>query len=269
KYVVRTAGRTLPISSPKQNLAPGAYTVYYLPRSGWLLSAERSGGNPEGETRGDWAETPWARWDGSSAPPPDPAYFDPADQLRAQQQGLPFAPPPAGPGPIVLDALAQAHGFSQAALYANRAGRVGEGQGFLLLRSAASSFLFGAGSIAVAVFVWSTVASAGDADPGALAGGGVFALAFVGAGLFMLYTSRRAIGDALEGRAVSVEGQGSRTTSVSSESSTTYYCSVGTVQFTVPRATYEALVEGIVYRAYYAPRSQTLLSTEPVAGMGA
>jgi hypothetical protein len=71
--------------------------------------------------------------------------------------------------------------------------------------------------------------------------------------------------DALSGRVEVVAGRGSKYSRVSHgrrSSTTHYYYEIGMMRFEVSRAAYHAFVEGVAYRAYYAPHSKNLVNIE-------
>lgn len=70
--------------------------------------------------------------------------------------------------------------------------------------------------------------------------------------------------DIATGRAESIEGVGRRIALPLSHRSRAYQ--IGARRFSVPPGVFEALVDGLPYRAYYTSRSGILVSIEPLAG---
>ena len=102
-------------------------------------------------------------------------------------------------------------------------------------------------------------------DPGGVAAGLFFlalGLAAIWAGLVGEY--RR---DLHAGRVAMVEGRGRKRYGSGDDGLRLGYV-VGDREFDVSEAGYNALVEGLPYRAYYLPRSGKLVNIEPVAPGG-
>jgi hypothetical protein len=77
----------------------------------------------------------------------------------------------------------------------------------------------------------------------------------------------RNLGDALSGALETVQGAGAKSTEQRSSGRsrrTVYLYNIGNLNFEVPQGAYQALIDGLEYRAYYVPRTRQLLSIEPL-----
>jgi hypothetical protein len=77
----------------------------------------------------------------------------------------------------------------------------------------------------------------------------------------------RNLGDALSGVIETVQGVAAKSTEQRSSGRSrrrVYLYNIGNLNFEVPQAAYQALIDGLEYRAYYVPRTRQLLSIEPL-----
>lgn len=229
RYVVQAGGRRLGYEAARGNLEPGAYTFYYLPRSGWVVGAEPADG-----------------WAGSS----EPADLGSTRQVESAAFDL-------------RSVLAQANDFSLLALEANRSGRLGEGQGDRIILTSVGTLLGGVAFAVLGALIGVLVASQQRSPGGDSLAPWIVVAAFVLTGLFLLYRAARLIADATGGRVEMTEGVGRRSR-WRSKRSVTYHYHVDKLSFTVSRAAHDALLEDRVYRFYYTPRTKTLVAVEPV-----
>lgn len=206
-YVATVAGRSLLLPPGAAMPPPGPYRLYYLSRSGWLVSAV----------------------------PLQPAEVTPA---------------------VLTARLAQANGLLAGALAANRAGRLGEGQGRWLLRP-----LRGAAALVVAVVLVGLALAAL-----AVAAGQPWLTAAVVLAVVMIVfgDAARIIGaarDAADKRVLAVDGEVERVGG-GSRSRPRYFYALGELRFSVTEAGYYALDETRRYRLYYVPHSTRLTNIE-------
>jgi hypothetical protein len=232
-YVAEAGGGGLLSVTGDLNLPPGAYRFFFLPVGRLLLSAERLGRGAGG---------------------------------AAGEEGL-------------RKALAEANGFSLGALAEHRAGRVTRDDLSRLKRwvwpRAAWALLCAAGAGA-ASYVIAVSWRAGDyyatLEPTPNVGKAQehYILAFwmtvplalcLSAGVRLLWRLRRVVPELRATRAAAVEGVGWRATG--GTLLRRYFYEIDEARFAVPRRAFNALVDGLTYRAYHLPRSGVLLSIEP------
>lgn len=231
-YEAEVQGRRLTLAG-RHNLAVGTYYhFFYLPTSGWVLSAEPRG-----------------------------------------------AMAPAQATDSLTNSLATANGFSIGALPANREGRLSREQAVTFgprLTMGGFTLLLGIGA-AVLVF-WPEAIFGGRGPLGPLEmllRGSSLRMFFVAIptaiGLYYIVT---ALVDLALGRVVAAEGDGQKVKVVSRRSGgtaaggsrqTTYYYQIGGKRFKVKPEAWDALVEGVPYRAYYTRLSGMLVNLEPLA----
>lgn len=204
-------------------LHPGVpYRFYYLPETGFILSAEKL-----------------------ESPDPFPGQAD------------------------LVHRLSQANGFSLDALNANRAGQLTSAQRLRLL----PGFLLGPGIAIIPALLDVVLINALINMPKSGANWtSLLAVAgFAGVcGLIVLFgawVSLGALADILLGQAASVDGPCQKKTHRPGRGSRNYECRIGGQRFTVPWTAFDALEAGRPYRAYFAPRTKTLLSIEPLPGV--
>jgi hypothetical protein len=160
-------------------------------------------------------------------------------------------------------ALAQTNRFTDADLERNRAGRLSGGQRRAILGDLWKNLMltFGLWALSIGLTAFSVIRH--DKDPlGTL----VVALFLVLIGAFTLASGYSDLMDCLYGRAEYAVGAGeryTRTSHGSHSSHTHYYYRLDTLSFEVSAAAYNALIPGLQYRIYYAPRTVRLLSIEP------
>ena len=232
-YVARLRGRRAPLGpwdgEPIENLRPGPYRFWFLPRGGWLLSAQPLGG---------WSAAPTG---------PDGARIS------------------------LLGVLASANGFRLAALAANRDGRLDaeQAQGLACQEKRAEivALIVGIGLIAATPAFWYV----GQADIAVLCGiAGV--ATYIGV---LRRPARTALDkDLAAGRVACVEGTARKMLQrkfslvglLADEGATNeiYSYDIAGTRFVVSETAYHALVDDLPYRAYYLPRSATLLNLEPL-----
>lgn len=230
-------------------LRPGRYRFYYLPQPPILLSAE-------------------------PLDTPTPAFARPPaiDPLL----GLPgYTPPPApdGVNPYItvdptlrglLDALAESNRFTIEELSLNRGGHMSGRQARRLAVGLIARLFFALGFIVSGVTpIILSLIFRRHATP-ALRTGAYVGVFFGLVGVIILVVSMRRIADIIARRAVAIEGWVESRRNNSGES-TTYNYEVSGKRFQVGGRAYLALVPGIYYRVYYAPRCKELLSIEPLA----
>jgi hypothetical protein len=212
RYVAQFPDRPTWTSNVVSGLAPGPYRFYYLPLSGYILSAQKLKGAPV------------------AAATVEPATISPA-------------------APELNDVLQLTVGFDAADLAANQAGRITPRQAWRLWRQVGLILLLVAFITAVAVHARVT----GEAIKGM--GTPVYnVLALMMVGLFGYIAVQTAL-DVTSGEAVSIEGPGKR-----GLRSRTPSIFVGGQEFFVSRDVCDALVPGLIYRVYYAPRTKRVLS---------
>ena len=228
RYEAEIEGRRLRLPGG-HNLAVGVhYNFFYLPSSGMVLSAEERG------------------------------TMNPTQASES-----------------LIHNLASANGFRPSALERNRAGRLSPEQTANLVgRLGQGGLIILLGLLAGAVFFVPALLMGSGNPLSALQGGSSLRLLFVLVpALIGLYYIGTAAIDLALGRVQTVEGDGQKvyTTSRSRSSATssystryTYYYQVGGKRFKVKQSAWEALVEGVPYRAYYTPLSGTLVNIEPV-----
>jgi hypothetical protein len=225
-------------------LPPGRYRFYYLPQPPILLSAEP-------------LQSPSVA--ASRAPAVDPLLGLPGYVPTPMPDGsYPYATvDPAFKG--LLDALAEGNRFTMDELNLNRGGRMSRRQARrlasgLLFRVIFSLCFMGFGLVP---FFLALTYHAKNRS------GIYIAALFALGGVVLLLTSLRRIADMFSRRAEPIEGLVEPVRD-SSGDSTTFYYKVGGKKLQVSARAYQALVPGIAYRVYYAPRSRKLLSIEPL-----
>lgn len=166
--------------------------------------------------------------------------------------------------------LASANRFTVEDVRENRSGTLTTGQVRRLLPKLITGLAIAVPSLLLLSYVVYSTLIAPQADsPWPLLGvlifiivGGVFAVI----GAFQLL---KAAQDILTRSVLAIEGDGQRLRQVSrssrnSSSTITYYYQVGDQKVRVPERAYHALINGLRYRMYYSPRSQVLMSIEPL-----
>lgn len=161
----------------------------------------------------------------------------------------------------LLDILAKSFHFDPAWLALNHEGKLAVSQARRLSRS---SLLYFVGVAFVCIFAWGFTQPmlANLQDPGSLIFPGLILLGILAIGLRVAWNGIKVILDAIAGRVLSKEGPVHK--SVQTGRATTYYYSMGDLRWRVPYRAYDALVEGLAYRIYYAPRSLQLVAIEPL-----
>jgi hypothetical protein len=231
RYVAHTSGLTLKPPAGREDLPPpGAYTLFFEPTTGLLLSAEplstpASDGNP---------------WSGS------------ATQNTAQ---------------AIQQALAAGFPFTADDLDCNRAGALSDAQQkggrtqwraqviggliFLLLMLAIAIPL-GRGGL--------DLLRAGKVSLQALVSVAVAAVLLLALGWSAWQARTRLSGQ----RVAAYEGPVERSRVLGGEGPTQYFFHCGPVKLTVSAGAYEALVADYIYRIYYSPRLGSALSAEVI-----
>ncbi len=177
--------------------------------------------------------------------------------------------PPGGDDPRaeLLNVLAQVHGFNPEALEVNRQGRLAFAQQFKLFLAIVMNCLWFSLAVAfIGFFAWLIAGSArqGNTQMIILLVGGAIAIAVL---LFFLWKIAQLGIDMVRGQAALEEGAAQKTYTVTRTrhgTSITHYYQLGKLKFKVSKAAYNALVEGAMYRLYYAPLSKTLIAIEPI-----
>jgi hypothetical protein len=233
--VALVGGRSLVSWEPQalEQVSPGHYRCWFLPRRGRLLSVQ---------LLRDW-ERP-----------------TPVDEAVTARWGL-----------------AAMNGFDAASLADNRAGVLTATQirdvARRERRARPGQLLLGTVSLVIGVWfafsiwhlVWhGGVAAVRDAGASDILWEAAAAALFAAVGCITL---NRAIGgdgyrqDLRERRVAVMQGPVTRRLE-SSDSSMTYACTVGDQEFPVSYAAYNTLIDGLVYRLYYTPRSRHLVNVE-------
>ena len=215
-YAVKIPGRRLKFLC-KLNLLPGSYRFFYLPRTGWLLSAERLTGVGEEQTMRD-----------------------------------------------LLKILAQANHFSLTAVAVNRAGRLADDQIWRLVRPMVDYVIVGLFTGCMALGVLYSL-SIGQRD-WAIVSGGFGALGLLLLGIRSTLLLKQDLGSMADARArqVTLDTGDVKAIEITGEA-TSYYYQINRQRFAVSHQGYNALIAGIPYRLYYAPRSKKMVSIEPLA----
>ncbi|MEO8607001.1 MAG: hypothetical protein ABI690_03930 [Chloroflexota bacterium] len=224
-YVALVDGRPLrSIYNDGVNLVPGKYTFFRLQHSDWLLSAQHLDPN-------------------ASAVVNNPAPT--RDDFAIHE---------------LQSALNSTNGFRVADLSINKEGRLSPRQRMSLLRNSASSLILAVIVIVFAVFI--VVVGLRDKPDdilGLLAVVGVFIVI----GYFIFSDLIANIGDTLSGRVEVVSGTGSKyTTQGRRQRHINYHYRIDNLSFSVSQAAYDAFIENVPYRAYYAPHTKTLVNME-------
>ncbi len=153
------------------------------------------------------------------------------------------------------------------AIQANRRGRLAPAQAAGL----AGWVLFGACLFApgAAMFGWFcySVLTQRLTGAGPILVNAIFNVGFAAALMVFGYLlGGRLLIDILQGRVMQVEGQGMKYSGAGSSSGAVYYYAVGQQNFQIPSyGTYKKLHYAGAVRAYYLPRSKTLVNVEPIA----
>lgn len=160
--------------------------------------------------------------------------------------------------------LAAAHRFQMDDMEANRNGGISSAQRKALIRQAFSS---GAGAITGLIFIGAILLPILEQGrlPEDFASLMIPLLVALGilfpAGLAVY----RSLADALGGAVAAVQGSGLKSTerrSSGRSSRTVYQYNINDMKLQVPQNAYLALIDGLQYRAYFAPRTHKLLSME-------
>lgn len=244
-YVPVAQGHRLKPAGTPPDLPPGQYTFYKLENSSWLLAAERlADGTPTVSTfQPPVSESNSMFQDVMPPSAPNQQNFT-ADEMRR--------------------ALATTHLAFPTDLEANRSGHLTARQRMMILRDLLSSAVFAIGAVVISIFVFSRVATGFEQKDigGALLAGGVFLVI----GLAAIFISLPKLLDALGGSVDVVTGPAhlfNQPAVAYGRGRIHFYCEINGQQFTVPVASYNALIEGVVYRVYYTPRSKMRLNIEP------
>ncbi len=235
-YLARVDGRRLLSVGGERAvlLAPGAYRFYFLPASRALVSAEPRPG------LGVMAPGP-----GATGP----------ELGSAASVGASFAPN-APPQAALVAALGEALHFSTEDLILNRQGRMSEAQRRRLTGWTAFLVVFGLVLCIVAPAIFIVMFSSWQAT--------CPVLICVLIGSVVLYGARLSRRDVVSGAVAILRGPVQRTIATDGEGSRSYYYVIGTMRFSVRRQAYDALIPGLPYAVYYGPRSQRILSIEPL-----
>jgi len=160
--------------------------------------------------------------------------------------------------------LAEANGYAAEDLQANRNGEVSPGQRNRLLKKAISgggTTLFGI-IFAMALFLPSLTQGRLPQDLTSLAIPLAMVAYFLVSGGIALY---KALADALSGTVESVQGLATKSSEQRSSGRSrrrVYLYNIGNEKFEVLRSAHAALLDGLEYRAFFAPRTRQLLSLE-------
>lgn len=237
RYVAKVGSQTLRPLYASADLLPGNYVFYCLRGSNWLFSAEKEADFVSAQTQPELPASPLT-W----TPSPQPLSFD-LNTLR--------------------DALRQTNGFDEYTLALNRRGEMTDAQKQWLggsrrgdLRTAVIVALLGIVLFAIN-FIFQT-----GLDAETLLGGAAFFVLFSG---YFVYRWWAQNADARSAVVQTAEGAVTKLEQRTEDSSTyTHYYVINGIRLEVGEAAYHALIDQVVYRVYYLPRSRQLLSIEPV-----
>lgn len=227
-YVAEAPHRHLRSIYGRLDLPPGVYDFYYLQDTPWLLSAQSAGAEAVSDSGA-------------------PGFTSSNTNFVASE---------------LSHALQQSNGFRVSDLERNREGRLTGGQAWNLLKAMLNMLVMAGLFVVFIVAVVIGYVNKKQNDLGNLILAMLFLAGCVGA---FLYTSGKDLLDALSGGVEKVEGVGTKYTysSRGRNSHITYHYKIDNMSFEVSVAAYHALIEGVVYRAYYTPRTHTLMSIEP------
>lgn len=237
RYVAKAGGKTLRPVFASADLLPGNYTFYCLRGSNWLFSAAKEADFISAQTQPDL--------------PASSPVWTPSEQSLSFDLNL------------LRDALQQTNSFDEYTLALNRRGEMTDAQKQWLggsrrgdLRAAVIIALLG-----VALFGVNILFQTG-LDAETLLGGAAFFVLFSG---YFVYRWWAQNADARSAVVQMAEGAVTKLQQRTEESSTyTYYYVINGIRLEVGEAAYQALIDQVVYRVYYLPRSRQLLSIEPV-----
>ncbi len=229
-YVPTVSGKIFrSVFNDESSLPPGKYIFYCPGGSPWILSAESTA-----------SASAAAEGKAASAS----AGIDLAEVQRA---------------------LSMTIGFSAEDLELNRLGRTSRRQRRWLYREIRSEIYgatLGAGFAAAMIIYGPILHPEKPMLPFFVAAGfGALAVVMSVRGL------TAGLADAFARSVKSAEGEVGRYTRSSGtgrNSRTVHYYSLGDLNFTVGRAAYEALIEGLNYRVFYLPRTRMLIGIEPI-----
>ena len=241
-YQPEANGKTLQsVFGDAHNLMPGPYVFYCAKHSRWILSVEKAG-------------------TGASQAVADLAASDVGGILAAGSAvaaGIDLAE--------VQRALGMTLGFSTPDLELNRQGRISRRQRKYLWKDMRSQ-LYGAvlgGGFAGGLILYGPILHPEKKMLPFFVAAGFGVLA----ALMSLKGLVSAFADSTSGAVKSAEGKVTRysqSTGSGRSSRTSYYFALGDLNFSVSNAAYEAMIEGLTYRAFYLPRTRTLLALEPL-----
>ena len=177
------------------------------------------------------------------------------------------------PGAVVkalAPILAAANSFVDADLQANRNGELSPSQRNRLLRKALSGAIpvfFGV-LFGLALILPSLIAGNLPENFASLAVPLAMMAYFLVSGGRSIY---RNLSDAFSGALETVQGVAAKSSEQRSSGRSrrrVYLYNIGNLNFEVPQGAYQALIDGLEYRAYYVPRTRQLLSIEPLDALG-
>lgn len=158
--------------------------------------------------------------------------------------------------------LAEANKFASEDLSANQLGEISEGQRGRLVRKSLGGLGLALFMVVVALGVGAALFFSGESIDwmAILIFLGVFGIfGAIGAlSMFNSFMDLNAMPEMEEGRG----GKHTERRRSGKSSRTVYFYDIGNMKFQVSQRAYLALIENVQYRAYYAPRSKTLLSLE-------
>jgi hypothetical protein len=170
----------------------------------------------------------------------------------------------------LLEALAQAHNFSMAALNENRNGKLAAEQIAQLLPNLAWGLTLLLIPPLAAFYYLNIQGAAARISSGWTA---IIALVAGAIALYGAWLTYRVAADLIGGRVGELKGKGKKVSEirgsrrfdeVSGSTSVTHYYEIGGQRFRVPPQAYAALISDQPYRLYYAPRTKVMLSIEPI-----
>jgi hypothetical protein len=268
-YIARANGWVLRPFSINPILPPGLYTFYKLAGTNWLLSADPTQTEfvvqtiPESGSTTETAFYPNAVQASIAAPSKSTSV-----EMAAVRQALARDPAVSIDMGALSRALAQANKFSADDLDANRNGRLSGRQTRSLIAS--SLVKFGGAIATIPVFVGMVFCAAASKQPSlswwdVLCIGGILPVGFLIFLTTLMSRSVREWRDGFGGQVQSAMGVVTREMRSQGRSGTNLYYRIEDTRLEVNYPAYEALVEGIRYRVYYAPRSKKLASIEPLS----
>jgi hypothetical protein len=236
QYTPKVDGKRMMFVATGASLPPGHYTFYRLQGTSWVLSAEMAGGQALAQA------TPYPMPAGiPSIFDPPPVQFDPGELTRA---------------------LAASNWFTEDDLQSNRAGQMSGHQVRKLLTDIRGNLWGMFLAAGFAIFLIYVAAHNGKNMPIQ----NLLVVLLFPAGIIVAVAINcfRDLLDVVARRVYSLDDYVRRYSHSSGRSPTTLYYQVGPTRFEVSVKAYNALIEGVRYRVYFAPNTHKLMSIEPL-----